>query len=156
MSIYLEMFWVLGGTPTVCRTLFHNWAPAIAKDRSPTVEHWDWRTSRWSASDGRSTVWTAYQTNGADLQPGSEEPYRPVNDRRLSPAWSEHAPESGAFSQWKLASVSVMWSERRGPAMDHAASLSHGPLDISANESRGPSLSIVTVDGCKPTSTALP
>jgi len=31
-------------------------------------------------------VWTAYQTNGVDLQPGSEEPYRSVNDRRLSPA----------------------------------------------------------------------
>ena len=36
-------------------------------------------------NDISDVVWTAYQTNSVDLQPGSEEPYRSVNDRRLSP-----------------------------------------------------------------------
>ena len=31
--------------------LLHNRAPATANDRSPTVEHCDWRTSSWSVSD---------------------------------------------------------------------------------------------------------
>jgi len=34
-----------------CGRLFHSRAPATAKARSPTVEHWDWRTSSWSVSD---------------------------------------------------------------------------------------------------------
>ena len=33
--------------------LFHSWAPAAAKVRSPTVEHCDWMTSSWSVSDDR-------------------------------------------------------------------------------------------------------
>jgi len=31
--------------------LFHNRAPAVAKARSPTVAHCDWRTSSWWVSD---------------------------------------------------------------------------------------------------------
>jgi len=42
------------------------------------------RAGQWmTISD---VIWTAYQTNGIDLQPGSKEPYCSVNDRRLSPA----------------------------------------------------------------------
>jgi len=33
--------------------LFHNRAPAVAKARSPTVAHCDWRTSSWWVSDDR-------------------------------------------------------------------------------------------------------
>jgi len=84
------MFWVHDGNVTVslatmsCGRLFHSRAPATAKARSP-VEQCDWRTSSWSVNDISDVVWTAYQTNSVDLQPGSEEPYRSVNDRRLSP-----------------------------------------------------------------------
>jgi len=31
--------------------LFHNRAPVVAKARSPTVAHCDWRTSSWWAGD---------------------------------------------------------------------------------------------------------
>jgi len=47
-------------------------------------------------------VWTICQTNGAGLQPGSEEPYRSVNDRLLSPAWIEYAPGPSTSGNWRV------------------------------------------------------
>ena len=54
------------------------------------------RADRWVMT--ADFVWTACQTNGADLQSGSEEPYRSVNDRQLSPAWNQHAPGPSAVN----------------------------------------------------------
>ena len=58
------------------------------------------RADRWVMT--ADFVWTACQTNGADLQSGSEEPYRSVNDRRLSPAWTEHATGLSTSGKWRV------------------------------------------------------
>ena len=47
----------------------------------------------------------------------------PCNDLKTNIA-SLNCMRSDAHSQWRMASVSVMWSERRRPATDRAAALS--------------------------------
>jgi len=41
--------------------LFHSRAPAIAKVRSPTVAHSDWRTSSWCVRDERRHCFCEFQ-----------------------------------------------------------------------------------------------
>jgi len=58
-----------------------------------------------------------------------------VNDRRLSPACTEHVPGPSTSGNFKLASVlSVMWSEHRKPAMDRAAALSTDGCTVQVSQ----------------------
>jgi len=105
--------------------LFHSLAPATAKARSPTVEHWlhcDWGTSSWCVSEDRRRRLDGMSNKrrrSADRYDKAE----PFSERKTIVA-SLNCTRSGAVNQWKLASVSVMWSERRKLAMDRAAALS--------------------------------
>ena len=67
-------------------------------------------------------AWMACQTTVAGLQPDRMVLCHSVTDTRPSPACTGYA--RGAFNQWKLASVSVIWSERHRPATERAAALS--------------------------------
>jgi len=103
------MFWVHNGTVTVCHSrrchvadcsiVEHQpqWKLGLQQLNTVTGGH---RAGQWmTISD---VVWTAYQTNGADLQPGSEEPYRSVNERRLSTAWTKYTPGPSTSGNWRV------------------------------------------------------
>jgi len=102
--------------------MFHSRAPATAKAWSPTVAHCDWGTSSWCVSEDRRRRLDAK----SDKRRRSAARYDgtvPFRERKTIVA-SLNCTRSGALSQRKLASVSVMCSERRRPAMDRAAALS--------------------------------
>ena len=101
--------------------LFQSFGPAEANERSPTVMRRDGRTSSWlevtdrrRRRDGKS----ATRRRRSDMYRGAV-PCR----ARYTRSASLNLMRSGARSQWKLARVSVTWSERRRPAIDRAAAL---------------------------------
>ena len=93
--------WVLDGTVTVCRIQQYLGADCSIIEHQPqrkiglqqlstaTGGH---RAGQWVTI--ADVVWTAYQTNGANLQPGSEEPYRS--------AWTEHTSGPSTSGTWRV------------------------------------------------------
>jgi len=101
--------------------LFQSFGPTEPNERSPTVTRRDGRTSSWlevadrrRQRDGKS----ATRRRKSDRYRGAV----PCRARYTRTA-SLKLMRSGARSQWKLARVSVTWSERRRPATDRAAAL---------------------------------
>jgi len=98
--------------------LFQSFGPAEANERSPTVTRRDGRTSSWlEVADRRR------RRDGKSATRRRSDRYRgavPCRARHTRTA-SLKSMRSGARSQWKLARVSVTWSERRKPAINRAA-----------------------------------
>jgi len=124
ISVFSVSFWILTAMrPMQCHK--GDCSRALAQQRQmnglPTVTRRDGRTSSWlevadcrRRRDGKS----ATRQRRSDRYRGAV-PCR----ARYTRTTSLKLMRSGARSQWKLARVSVTWSERRKPAIDRAAVL---------------------------------
>jgi len=115
-----------------CGRLFHSVGPAAANARSLTVRRWVRGTlscsedaDRRCRRDGISTK----RWRSSDKYVGA----RPCSDRNTVVA-SLYWMRSEERGQWRLTSVSVIWSERRKPVIDLAAAFI---TDQSADDGAG-------------------
>jgi len=103
MTVLIEMFWVPDGNRvTVCRTQQYLVADCSMSSNSHSEQSVSLRQLNTATGGHRADRWVMTADVVADLQPGSEEPYRSVNDRRLSPAWTEHAPWPTTSGNWRV------------------------------------------------------
>ena len=91
-----------------------KWAVTDIVVKGGRREVWKWTTEVDFSSSADERRWAADETN-TEVQ------------CRGQPRWTMtdcfNVMRSGARSQWKLARASMMWSERRRPAIDRAAAL---------------------------------
>jgi len=110
-----KMFWVLDGTVTACR--MQRYQVAIVEHQATTND----RLQQLYTATG--VVWTACQTNGAissQVARSHTVQWTTDNCRQLE----MNTLREWTYDQWKLGSVSVMWSENRRLVMDRAPALS--------------------------------
>jgi len=101
--------------------LFQGFGPTEANEWSPTVTRRDMWTSSWlevadhrRRRDGKLATWRRRSDRYRGAVPCRARYTRTASLKLVC---------SGARSQWKLARVSVTWSEWRRPAIDRAAAL---------------------------------